>query len=86
MVRIKICGITNLDDARAAVEAGADMLGFNFYRPSPRFIQPGSAGEIIASLRDQNSRQVAMTGVFVNETIDKYERLTPQDLGWKVQR
>ncbi len=70
MIRIKICGITNLDDARAAVEAGADMLGFNFYRPSPRFIQPASAGEIISSLRDQNSRHVAMTGVFVNETID----------------
>src|SRR6266536_1407121 len=69
MIRIKICGITNLDDARAAVEAGADMLGFNFYRPSPRFIQPASAGEIISSLRDQNSRHVAMTGVFANETI-----------------
>ncbi|PYS65922.1 MAG: hypothetical protein DMF74_02505 [Acidobacteria bacterium] len=47
MTLIKICGITNLEDACAAIDAGADMLGFNFYRPSPRFIEPSHAREII---------------------------------------
>src|SRR5260370_852238 len=70
MTLIKICGITNLEDARAAIEAGADMLGFNFYRPSPRFIEPSHAREIIEELEFelQNSPKVAMmVGVFVNE-------------------
>ena len=54
MVKVKICGITNLDDARQAVEAGADMLGFNFYRPSPRFIEPHEARKIIDSVKGEN--------------------------------
>jgi phosphoribosylanthranilate isomerase len=48
--RIKICGITRLADAVAAAEAGADAIGFVFHPPSPRFIEPGAAGEIIAAL------------------------------------
>jgi len=71
MVKIKICGITNLDDARASIEAGADMLGFNFYRPSPRFIEPKSARAIIERLRAENerfSREITTVGVFVNES------------------
>ena len=71
MVQIKICGITNLADARAAVEAGADMLGFNFFRPSPRFIEPQAAREVIAQLRAEladRAESVAIVGVFVNES------------------
>jgi len=70
MVKIKICGITNPDDARAAIEAGADMLGFNFYRPSPRFLEPQSARAIIENLRAEIgafARKVTTAGVFVNE-------------------
>ena len=68
MVKIKICGITNLADARAAIDAGADMLGFNFYRPSPRFIDPDRAREIIEQLRVNGApEKFAAVGVFVNE-------------------
>lgn len=68
MIRVKICGITNLNDARAAIEAGADMLGFNFYRPSPRFIEPTEARKIIDLLRGEFTTQApTMVGVFVSE-------------------
>jgi len=63
MVKIKICGITNLGDALDAAAAGADLLGFNFYRPSPRYIKPEAAREIIAQI----PQEIVPVGVFVNE-------------------
>src|ERR1700704_1564337 len=81
MVRVKICGITSLEDSRAAIAAGADMLGFNFYRASPRFITPQDAGTIIEALRAEIkalSRTVTMVGVFVNEPAESIARIAAE--------
>ena len=63
---VKICGIKTLEVALNALESGADMLGFNFYPPSPRYIQPDMCAEIIARLKTQGTSFTAV-GVFVNQ-------------------
>jgi phosphoribosylanthranilate isomerase len=62
MVRVKICGITNLSDAKAAVDFGAHALGFNFYEKSVRNISPADAYKIIRALPEK----IEAAGVFVN--------------------
>jgi phosphoribosylanthranilate isomerase len=63
MVKLKVCGITSLADALAAVSCGAEYLGFNFYPKSPRYIAPEAARVII----EQLPSGVVSIGVFVNE-------------------
>jgi len=59
---VKVCGITNEEDARVAIEAGANALGFNFYPRSPRYVTPARAREIVRSL----PASFLKVGVFVN--------------------
>ncbi len=67
---VKICGITTVADARAAVEAGADWLGFVFYPPSPRHVRAEQVREILAEL----PRGVVSVGVFVEPTAEELRR------------
>jgi len=69
-VRVKVCGITNVDDALAALEAGADALGFNFYAPSPRFVGPAAADIVV-----QLPEGTCTVGVFVNASRQDIERV-----------
>lgn len=63
MTFVKLCGIRNLEDALMCLEAGADALGFNFYLPSPRYIEPHAVRRII----DHLPSHILTVGVFVNE-------------------
>jgi len=72
--KVKICGITNQKDAEQAVIKGADLLGFNFYKKSPRYIKPTKARKIIQSLPNT----VQSTGVFVNSSTKKVKKIEKQ--------
>ena len=64
MTKVKICGIKTIDDALAAMDAGADMIGFNFYPKSPRYIDVGQCRDIMAVMRKYG--HITFVGVFVN--------------------
>jgi phosphoribosylanthranilate isomerase len=71
MTLVKICGITNIADARVAVAAGADLIGLIFYPPSPRYVTPEQAHAIVASLPPS----LPAVGVFVNEDVATMTRI-----------
>jgi phosphoribosylanthranilate isomerase len=74
MVKVKICGITNLKDARQAFEEGADFIGFNFYPRSPRYVTPRRVRGILRHL----PKNIASVGVFVNEREDEILKIARQ--------
>ncbi|HEX6304371.1 MAG TPA: phosphoribosylanthranilate isomerase [Anaerolineales bacterium] len=69
-MRVKICGLKTLDEALYAVDAGADYLGFNFYPPSPRYVNPLICAGITAGLLERGCG-ATLVGVFVNESAEK---------------
>ena len=71
MTQVKICGITNKEDALCAAGCGAAALGFIFYPPSPRYIKPVDARKIISVLSDE----LVKVGVFVNEKSEEIKRV-----------
>ena len=66
-VQIKICGVTSIQDAKACVEAGVDMIGLNFYSRSPRAVRPATAREIVEAL----PTRVKAVGVFVDASVEE---------------
>ncbi len=80
MFRIKICGVTSVEDADLAAESGADAVGVNFFAGSPRYVPPGSAASIVRAVREGGATPV---GVFVNERPEFIEAIC-RDLGIEV--
>ena len=70
MTIIKICGIKTLKDALAAIDSGADYLGFNFYPKSVRFIEKSACAEITSMLKREHP-QIKLVGVFVNSSVEE---------------
>ena len=73
MTLVKICGIGTVEHGLAALEAGADFLGFVFYRPSPRYVDPERAAEIVSVCRSAlaGRSEWRAVGVFVDEPLDR---------------
>ena len=72
--RVKICGLTRIEDVRAAIAEGADALGFVFYPKSPRYISPEAAGALIGAVPPF----ITTVGLFVNATQEEVERSLEQ--------
>ncbi|BFM48390.1 phosphoribosylanthranilate isomerase [Marinomonas sp. THO17] len=79
--RVKICGITNLDDAEVAVAAGADALGFVFYDKSPRYVSPDIANQIVANLPPF----VVPVALFVDADKSLVEQVITANPRWMIQ-
>ena len=77
MTFAKICGIKTLEQARAALDSGADFLGFVFYRPSIRYVEPDTAAEIVSACRAEfgGSERWRAVGVFVDEPLERANQI-----------
>lgn len=80
MTKVKICGITRLEDALVAVDAGSDMLGFNFHPRSPRYVTPEQTAAMVAGVKERlpAGNSVRMVGVFVNLPLDEVRRIVAE--------
>ena len=79
MTYVKICGITNVDDARCVASAGVDFLGFIFYPKSPRYVTNEQAGHIVRAIRSEFSEGTPrFVGVFVDEPIEGVQTILEQ--------
>ena len=85
-LRVKICGLTNLEDAQVAMEAGADLLGFIFYEKSPRYVDPRTVASIVGALKSATTRPFhpppstlhpppLFVGVFVNPSLEQVTQM-----------
>lgn len=83
-IRVKICGITTIEDARVAAEAGADLIGLNFFKRSPRVIDVPTARAICHAINTEfGDRAPRLVGVFVNEIVGRIS-ITMGDVGFKA--
>ena len=71
MVKIKICGMTNLEDCQTAIDLGVDFIGFVFYKKSARYVAP----EMVREISERINEKAKTVGVFVEETEDEIDRL-----------
>jgi len=76
-MKVKICGVTSIADALMCVEAGADLIGLNFYRQGKRYISPEVARKIAAALRSLPEPPI-LVGVFVNEPVAEMQAILDQ--------
>ena len=74
MIRVKICGLTTLEDALLAIEAGTELLGFNFHPSSPRYISPADCARLVSALASFRPR-LQLVGVFVNTPPEQIRRV-----------
>ena len=81
MTLVKICGVTSVSDAAVALDAGADMVGLIFFPPSPRYVTPGQARSIVASLPPE----LPAVGVFVNESLETISEIARESGISRVQ-
>lgn len=76
--RVKVCGVGTVEEARLAIELGADLIGLNFFSKSPRYIDPESAARLVAEVKPQGNdgRAPLWTGVFVNMPVHQAVELS----------
>lgn len=84
MTKVKICGIKTYEDAMAAASAGADMIGMNFYKKSPRYLSPEDAVILASRLRAEMGAQMPiLVGLFVNEIVGRIS-ITMDQVGFSA--